>query len=295
MFEPTDTPLLRIGQLAAAAGVPAATLRTWETRYGVPVPARTTGGQRRYPGREVERVKAMRRFIEGGYAAGEAARLVAHTLPDEPRPGALGSGADIATLLTEGDLEAVRMLDRLAAVVAIEDLVTDVVAPIMREIGDRWARGVTNVAEEHAASALVATWLGGQARVSPPALRPGTVLTAAPEGERHELGLVMFGLFLRRQGVRVLHAGADLPASDLAALAGSRSPRCVCLAVLTEQGAAGLYDALEALEGHDCSLAVGGAWAPAARLPAGVTLLPDDLRRAAAIVTNLIAPPRTIA
>ena len=39
---------LSIGGLARATGVPAATLRSWEDRYGFPRPQRLAGGHRRY-------------------------------------------------------------------------------------------------------------------------------------------------------------------------------------------------------------------------------------------------------
>jgi MerR family transcriptional regulator, light-induced transcriptional regulator len=44
--EPQDG--LSIGELARQTGVPAATLRSWEDRYGFPSPQRLAGGHRRY-------------------------------------------------------------------------------------------------------------------------------------------------------------------------------------------------------------------------------------------------------
>ena len=38
-----------IGELARRTGIQAGTLRMWESRYGYPEPARSSGGQRRYP------------------------------------------------------------------------------------------------------------------------------------------------------------------------------------------------------------------------------------------------------
>jgi MerR family transcriptional regulator, light-induced transcriptional regulator len=46
MNEPQDG--LSIGELARQTGVPAATLRSWEDRYGFPRPQRLAGGHRRY-------------------------------------------------------------------------------------------------------------------------------------------------------------------------------------------------------------------------------------------------------
>jgi DICT domain-containing protein len=65
---PNDSPIagLTTTQLAERTGVPAATLRMWETRHGFPVPARLSGGHRRYKEADVELVRAViRRRGEG--------------------------------------------------------------------------------------------------------------------------------------------------------------------------------------------------------------------------------------
>jgi DICT domain-containing protein len=57
---------LSIGDLAERTGVPVGTLRTWETRYGVPVPRRMAGGHRRYDAHVVELVlEAVRQRATG--------------------------------------------------------------------------------------------------------------------------------------------------------------------------------------------------------------------------------------
>jgi DNA-binding transcriptional MerR regulator len=59
-------PALSIGELARATGVPAATLRAWEARYGFPVPERLAGGHRRYSSRDVEAVRDVCRRRAAG-------------------------------------------------------------------------------------------------------------------------------------------------------------------------------------------------------------------------------------
>jgi DICT domain-containing protein/predicted DNA-binding transcriptional regulator AlpA len=52
-------PQLSIGELAAHAGVSAATLRMWEARHGFPRPVRLESGHRRYPESEAELVDVV--------------------------------------------------------------------------------------------------------------------------------------------------------------------------------------------------------------------------------------------
>jgi DICT domain-containing protein len=60
------SPKLSTAQLAARTGVPAGTLRMWESRYGFPAPARLPGGHRRYSDRDVAAVSDVVRLREQG-------------------------------------------------------------------------------------------------------------------------------------------------------------------------------------------------------------------------------------
>lgn len=286
-------PFLRIGQLAEATGVDATVLRTWEARYGVPVPERTEGGQRRYPQREVERMRAMRSMVDSGYRASEAARMVTATLPREggapQAPNLDRARDDLTSRLVAGDMGAIAVLDRLVAALPVEDVIEDVVVPIMREVGDRWADGRITVAEEHAATWLVSSWVGSQVRSMPPPLHKGLIVTAAPQGERHELGLELLGLLLRRQGIAVLHLGSDLPPDDLAAMAKVKGATCICLSASTREANRGLLATIEAIAAlkPPIPVGVGGAMAAISPLPLPAFALPHDMRAAAQRLLSL--------
>jgi DNA-binding transcriptional MerR regulator len=75
---PTDiaaTPRLRSGTAARLAGVPVATLRVWERRYGVVAAPKTTTGQRLYSGHDVQRLRLIKQLTERGHAIGTIAAL----------------------------------------------------------------------------------------------------------------------------------------------------------------------------------------------------------------------------
>ncbi|MGH9065787.1 MAG: DICT sensory domain-containing protein [Acidimicrobiales bacterium] len=57
---------LSIGELAERTGVPAATLRSWESRYGAPRPERLAGGHRRYGEHDVVMVEEVLRQRASG-------------------------------------------------------------------------------------------------------------------------------------------------------------------------------------------------------------------------------------
>ena len=57
---------LSIGELARRTEVPAATLRSWEDRYGFPRPHRLAGGHRRYDHGDIGLIEAVVRLRAGG-------------------------------------------------------------------------------------------------------------------------------------------------------------------------------------------------------------------------------------
>lgn len=64
MTEPPDG--LSIGELARRTGTPAATLRSWESRYGFPRPYRAPGGRRRYSRSDIDLIEVVMRLRSSG-------------------------------------------------------------------------------------------------------------------------------------------------------------------------------------------------------------------------------------
>jgi excisionase family DNA binding protein len=92
----------------------------------------------------------------------------------------------------------------------------DLLAPCLREIGDRWAAGSLSVGDEHVASA-VAVRLA--ARLAPLCARRGrtrgTLVIGGSAGELHGLPLTLVTNVLRSRGWEVVELGPNTPAADV--------------------------------------------------------------------------------
>lgn len=98
----SDASIYRIKPFVKLTGVSAATLRSWEHRYGVPKPARSASGYRLYTDRDVALVRRMLRAMEDGQSAAAAAKSATQTkVPDDGERGPV--------------------LDRLLSAVSLED------------------------------------------------------------------------------------------------------------------------------------------------------------------------------
>ena len=86
--EPVDPAIYSIGAVERMVGVPAATLRNWEERYGLIRPERSGGGHRLYSRSQVEQISFLAAQLESGMQAADAHRLLASRGPvssDEAR------------------------------------------------------------------------------------------------------------------------------------------------------------------------------------------------------------------
>jgi DNA-binding transcriptional MerR regulator len=80
----TDTAArLRSGTAARLSGVPVATLRVWERRYGVVSAPKTPTGQRLYSGHDVKRLRLIKQLTDRGHAIGTLAALSLETLQQQ--------------------------------------------------------------------------------------------------------------------------------------------------------------------------------------------------------------------
>jgi len=288
--------LLRIGELSKRSGVSPELLRAWERRYGLLRPTRSAGGLRLYSLDDLERVRKMRRHLGEGIAAAEAARLAAEPpAVAQPSTAALSIAATrtaLADALAEFDEPRAQVVfDRLLSVATLDTALSDVVLPYLRELGARWERGESSVAQEHFASTLIRGRLLGLARGWGLGAGPEALLACLP-GEHHDLGLLAFGLALRERGWRISYLGTDAPLETVAEAAQQIAPAFVVLNAISRDRAEPCARELRALS-RRYRVALGGGAATGAgrsRLR-GLVLLPGDPIAEADRLTTLAAEP----
>ena len=225
----TATGAVRIGEFARRTGVSPELLRAWERRYGLLQPIRTEGGFRLYTVEDEERVARMRRALDDGLSAAEAARRALAQRP--PIEGLLDDARHRLLLAVRNYDETTvhGVLDEALAGFALETVLRELILPALREVGDEWERGELEVGQEHFASNIFRERLLGLARLWDRGSGPLAIL-ACPPGERHDIGLIAFGLLLRSHGWRILFLGADTPLETLERTVAANPARLVVVA-----------------------------------------------------------------
>lgn len=284
---------LRIGEVARRTGLSPDVLRAWERRYGIPRPDRTRGGFRLYPVEEVERLVRMRALVASGLAPAEAARAVSAW-----SPAPVAAGPPLRELTEELERALARFdeaaaqaaIDRLLASFSLETVLAEVLLPVLRRIGDRWASGEITVAQEHFAASLIRGRLMGLAVGWGNGSGP-LALLACPEGELHDLGLLILGVSLGRRGWRIVFLGADTPVPTLAETAEELRPDAVVVAITVAEVHARDAAALRSL-GRRHPLHLAGPMGGTLASRVGAALLPGDPIEAARSLAKLGPRPR---
>ena len=82
-------------------GVPVATLRTWEERYGLVVAVRSSGGQRRYTRIQLAQLSFVAEQLDQGFSPGDAHRLLAEQIDQGSESVTAGVGEELAGILIQ--------------------------------------------------------------------------------------------------------------------------------------------------------------------------------------------------
>jgi methanogenic corrinoid protein MtbC1 len=96
-----------------------------------------------------------------------------------------------------------------------QDIHLQLMVPVLGEIGDAWAGGTLDIADEHRATSVAARLIG---RLGPSFARRGrkraTVVIGAAAGDQHSMPLAILGDIIRGHGLAVVDLGANTPAES---------------------------------------------------------------------------------
>ncbi len=291
MHASPSTTQMTIAAVSSLLGIPVPTIRSWERRYGFPVPSRTRGKHRRYSVDEVDQLRMMRDEITRGHSASEAVDIVRrYATEDRPRAELLDRFLEASMKLDPTKIRETLMTG--AESMGVEDTMRTVALPAMREMGSRWKAGVCDTAHEHLATEAVRVWLARQSVMAPAPFRPFPLVLACGPKDLHTIGLEAFGVVLARRGWSIRTLGPLTPVSSLVAAVRAAEAHG---AVVSSQRSVTRRSAVEAIVAVDALPGVeafygGAAFGPAAaRKDVPGTYLGEDIVEAADILERTLA------
>jgi DNA-binding transcriptional MerR regulator len=282
--------------ISSFVGVPPDTVRKWEARHGIVAPSRRPNGYRVYSEDDLQRLRRFLKLKEQGLSAAEAAEAAKRDHA-EPTSAARGATDEIRKAALSFDRGAMAKIFSRTVKSGISEAFRRVWMPALLELGSEAVRkkGVW-IAAEHFTTAFLRDRLLESYSYD---RRPGTIdlVMSAPEGDFHELGLLMAFCRLERAKVRCLYLGPNLPMDGMATALNRTDARAAALtltkpvprrevkAMLAEfkkrAPRASLYVAGQASLQHANLINESGAVFLGTDLEAGIARVASDMKRGA--------------
>ena len=215
-------------QVVELTGVSEFTLRGWESRYQAFRPRRTGSGRRRYTKADILRARALLELTARGQRISSIATLPLSELEELIAEIGVIVGTPKGSLAIVEEHEALalgkhfdwvgveRVLNRAVKARTAKKFVFEYLLPLLNQIRTAVELGQLSIAQEHILSAYIKESLYTVRAAEMKATRGSSRLVfATPEGDFHEIGLLLASTLAVMSGVRGLYLGPNVPKADL--------------------------------------------------------------------------------
>jgi DNA-binding transcriptional MerR regulator len=262
--------------LSKACGVLPHSIRTWEKRYQVFTPSRTDGGQRLYDENDLAKARLLGSLINQGHSISKLAKLSINDLEsllidEQTHNDVSDSLQNISiTKLLQGlanyNIEQiVSEVEHLRLSCGAKDFIFKVVLPVMQDIGNKVAKGIYTVTQEHIISTIVRDQLG---KLSLPNLGDNSrrIALATPDGNLHELSILIADIICRANRVPTSYLGASHPAECLAEAVNALKINTIVMGVVSsdqwdyQKNIINYLSVLDKFLVNKIEIVLGGGW-----------------------------------
>ncbi|WP_368504533.1 MerR family transcriptional regulator [Alkalihalophilus sp. As8PL] len=212
-----------IKAISTMLGIQPGTLRAWERRYQIIEPIRNTAGHRLYSDEHVAILRWLIDKVNKGFTIGQAVGLfekgnVVLQSPESTNHSDYSvqlSDDILHALLSFEEMKAHQLLNQAFSLFSIDKVTIDILGTLLVKVGHMWENNEISTAHEHFVTSFLRTKIGNIFHGLPvDGFLPKVVAVCGPN-ETHELGLLIFTLFLRRKGFEVIYLGAGIPNQDV--------------------------------------------------------------------------------
>jgi DNA-binding transcriptional MerR regulator len=273
-FAATDSAVPRypVRVVADRVGMPIATLRSWNRRYGVGPSTHSPGRHRLYSEVDIAVVQQMQKLIHEGASPSSAARAAIDSVP----PGRADADSLLAAAMALDSFTASLLLDRYLRHLGVVDTWNQLIRPTFAAIEAIQAGGNGCIDVEHALSWAVSRSLQRLPLLAPDA--SASIILTCTAGETHTLALEALRGALGERGRAALMLGADVPLTALRD-AIKRSEHPVTVTLWSQAGHTADPRAVKAVLAAGADAVIAGPGWRSTRLPRAV-LRVDTLRDA---------------
>jgi MerR family transcriptional regulator, light-induced transcriptional regulator len=203
-------------------GIQPGTLRAWERRYRMVAPIRNESGHRLYTEEHIRTLKWLSKKVDLGFTISQAVSLLENkqnfsemiSLHEGNQPTKI-SNELLESLLKFNEVKSHEIINTLFGMFTTEKVIYDIFEPLFWELGNlREADKITS-AQERFASSILESRIRMIFHSFPQNNFLPKAITVCSPAEGHEIGLLLFSLYLRRKGFEVIHLGSGITEMDI--------------------------------------------------------------------------------
>jgi MerR family transcriptional regulator, light-induced transcriptional regulator len=257
-------PIYNIKSVSEQTGIPPVTLRAWERRYGFPEPHRKKTGYRLYSEFDIAALNWLRLQTEAGLSIGQAVKLLNALIESGEHPLVKGLAvkeiadqgfhrveqvqpALVKALLNLDEGETHKIIQAAFSLFTVEEVLLEIIQPVLIEIGEKWHFGEISVATEHFATQLCRLYLMQALESTTELKKHGSIVAACAPGEWHELGILTLTTILRLRGWAVTYLGANLSLERFHEALESLKPQLLLFSATESEAALNLVSLVDVL------------------------------------------------
>jgi DNA-binding transcriptional MerR regulator len=224
-----------IKDLEQFSGIKAHTIRIWEVRYRLLKPSRTNTNIRYYDDEQLKRLLNISFLIKNGLKVSKISLMDSKELYDtlasfynrqdnDQSTDEKINNLVVAMIELNEDLFE-KVFSSAVHHLGFEHAVTKVVYPFLDKVGMLWTMGNIQPAQEHFISNLIRQKI--IVAIDKQVLSKKATskfLLFLPEGEMHEIGLLLANYMIREKGNQTIYLGQNVPLEDVLQVCDSYTP-----------------------------------------------------------------------
>lgn len=251
--------------VSTMVGILPGTIRAWERRYQMIAPIRNEAGHRLYSDNHVRKLKWLVQKVNDGFTISQAVSLLEKESKEVIQPLnpqlenriAHLQRSTLEAFLRFDERSAQTYIDEAFTVYTMDKVLLDILAPLLVQVGLLWEENKITTAHEHFATSILRSRIGSVMHAYPHnGILPKVIAVCGP-GEWHELGLLIFTLYMRRKGYEVIYLGSSIKEDDIDVVISTVKPRFLFMSCTMDSNLSQTLDLTKSLERNFSNLVVG--------------------------------------
>ncbi len=224
--------LFTIKDIENLSGIKAHTIRIWEQRYSFLKPKRSDTNIRYYTNDELKTILNIALLNKYGFKISHIDKMSAETLTENVLSLSDSGAKDhlmvnqLLENMVDYDIENFEsILNESINAAGMEKTILKIIFPFLEKVGILWITNHVNPAQEHLVSNVIRQKLIVGIDSLPFNKNASVkICLFLPEGEYHELSLLLVSYLLKREGIGIIYLGAHTPFKELENIADYIKP-----------------------------------------------------------------------